>query len=466
MTILLLLGLFVVAPARVIESKYLCNVIDRKMPSMKRLFCFLGCYSCKFENEIKKDIGEKEEPEIEETKFKKLYKFVRYADTTWWPNLDEDKKRYIKYARVSISLLLFLTYVSIAIAGLFQNHMTPNFCALSDPDVPYGKFCVVDEKYYESDMRVTMVVKHRQPFDFQSSYSEVTSLLNTVHSSGQVKADRTINWMNDYSDFKNTDSSVVNFVENNTLYKNDILVKRDNVSVTASRIYLRTVDISTTDKAYDLVSKLRDMADDSSADVYFYAPEFPLYEGYLANALDMARTVGIAGVIRFNVLFFGVDTNVWRTALIILLPVWICILGIIGIMYFRSLPLIYLNSMTILLAFSFVAELAISFNRKSGRIFLTLVMWFITLFFLVIMLIISNVRSYILEEVFMPQILFVFLGLVHFKIFVPNLIMTFIPLHVEPDEVELVAKPEADVPAKNGSVEMTENIENNFDYRL
>ena len=42
MTILLLLGLFVVAPARVIECKYLCNVVDRKIPSMKRLFCFFG----------------------------------------------------------------------------------------------------------------------------------------------------------------------------------------------------------------------------------------------------------------------------------------------------------------------------------------------------------------------------------------------------------------------------------------
>ena len=426
----------------------------------------MGCYSCKFENEIKKGIDEKEGSEIEETKFRKLYKFVRYADTAWLPNLDKQQKRYVKYARLSVSLLLFLTYVSIAIAGLFQNHMTPNFCALSDPDVPYGKFCVVDEKYYESDMWLTLVVKHKQPFDFESSYSEINSLLNNVYQSGQVKADRTINWMHDYSSFKHSDPSLVNFVEKNILYKNDILVKQDNVSVTTSRIYLRSVDISTTDKAYELVSKLRDLEDDSGSDVYFYAPEFPLYEGYLANSLDLARTVGIAGVIRLIVLFSGVDTNIWRTILVILLPIWICILGVIGIMYFRSLPLIYLNSMTILLAFSFVAELAISFNRKSGRIFLTLVMWFIGLFFLVIMLIISNVRSYILEEVFMPQILFIFLGLVHFKVFVPNLIMTFIPLHVEPDKVELVTKSEADIPAKNGYVEKKETFENNIEHRI
>ena len=82
------------------------------------------------------------------------------------------------------------------------------------------------------------------------------------------------------------------------------------------------------------------------------------------------------------------------------------------------------------------------------------------------MLIISNVRSYILEEVFMPQILFIFLGLLHFKVFVPNLIMTFIPLHVEPDEVELVTKSVADVPAKNGYVEKKEIFENNFDHRI
>ena len=155
--------------------------------------------------------------------------------------------------KLTICLLLYLAYLAVAIVGLFKSNSVPSFCDLSDPDVPYGKFCVVDEKYYERDMWVTMVVKHKQPFDFQLSYSEVTSLLNTVHSSGQVKADRTINWMNDYSDFKSTDPSVVNFVENKPIYQNDILVDKDNVSVTTSRIYLQSVDISTSSKAQDII---------------------------------------------------------------------------------------------------------------------------------------------------------------------------------------------------------------------
>ena len=348
----------------------------------------------------------------------------------------QKRRNYIVFIIVGV---LYLGYLGLAGYGLSKQPSPREFCDSLSPnnhEMPrynaYHNFCRTNEEAFGKDFMLTLTVKINGAFDLNETESKTSSLIDAAMESNRFDKDYVINWMMSYLDdplYKNDlfDKPLLKFLDTNKLHKNDVRMSENGSNINAFRVYLKTLNVSGSKDILDVMTTSRKLEENAELDCFFYAPEFLLYEGSLSYTVDFYKITAISGGVLVLSLVLGFYHYHYALALVFVTLASI-LFGVVGFARFYGIGFSFLSSVTVPFLCTYTFESLFLPKKDISLRFLPHFNWFsafcyITLFTVMPLLPMMQLNLFV---VLLPISLFIIFLTLHYIIFIPRLVTTWI----------------------------------------
>ena len=349
----------------------------------------------------------------------------------------QKRRNYIVFIIVGV---LYLGYLGLAGYGLSKQPSPREFCnslSYDNPEMPrystYHNFCRTNEEAFGKDFMLTLTVKINGAFDLNETESKTSSLIDAAMESNRFDKEYVINWMMSYLDdplYKSDlfDDPILKFLDTNKLHKNDVRISKNGSNINAFRVYLQTLNVSGSKDILDVITTSRKLEENAELDCFFYAPEFLLYEGSLSYTMDLYEITAISGGVLVLSLILGFY-HYHYAAVLILVALASILFGVVGFARFYGIDFSFLSSVTIPFLCTYIVESLFLPKKDIPRRFFPYLNWFSSFCLMTVSTVLPTLPMMQLSlfvEVLLPISLFIIFLTLHYIIFIPRLVTTWI----------------------------------------
>ncbi|KAJ8322388.1 hypothetical protein KUTeg_000859 [Tegillarca granosa] len=337
-------------------------------------------------------------------------------------------------------IFLFLTYLGFAIWGSTQLKQGLVISNLVSEDSYFYKYSQWRSQFFSSEIPITFVIESNINYSDVNTLYEIKKIIKSAKLDPEINTHFEIDWTKEYQRSKEFDNSTEdNFVKNlkniflpkNPMYLNDIVFNDAGDRIETSRIYVMTTDIKDSLSQGKMMLRMRDIADQSSLEVFAYSPVFIYFEQYIAILPNTLQTVGIAIAAVFTV------TSIFMPNVLLIIFVTLSMamimVGVFGFMYFWDLSLSSITMIHVIMSVGFSVDFSthichafmtaegtdrnsrvyVAMVRSGGPIFNSGISSIIGILFLYLS------RSYVFRSFFKVMLLVVIFGQAHAVLLLP-----------------------------------------------
>ena len=276
----------------------------------------------------------------------------------------------------TVVILLFGLYLGAATwgasnltVGLKLDTIVPKYSYLY-------KYYKNDENYYSSQgPMVSFNVK--EPVQYSDPYTRMNihTTLDRARYSGYAEEDSVISWLDEYENYllkinrthilnsedKFVQTLLTEFLPKYPKFQSDVVIDSTNNVILASRFYVNAYRYKSTSAEGELMTKLREIASNTSVPMVAYSPDFIYYEHYVSILKDTLLGVGVAMIGMLFVALMFIPHPVAVTCVIASMVT--IVLGMFGFMHFWGLPLSALTKAQIILSVGFCVEFTVQITH-------------------------------------------------------------------------------------------------------
>ena len=285
-------------------------------------------------------------------------------------NFFQSYGRFItKPAMKSVVVLLFVGYLGVSIYGCMNVKEGLEMTDLVAEDSYAHKFLHQTDKYFTTyGPRVMFVISEPLNYWDPLTQEQLKVLVNRIEATSYVGQNNlTEFWLFGFMKYSHATGHNIatqkeflrhlqRFLSKEKFhdFKLDIKFSSDGNSIEASRFYIQTINISTSDTKMSLLREFRDISGDFPVKTFPYNPMFPFYDQYMAVKPNTLQNIGIALVAMCIVAVIMIP-HPFCSVLIVLCIVSIDV-GVIGIMTYWHVNLDAVSMLSIILCIGFSVD--------------------------------------------------------------------------------------------------------------
>ncbi|KAH9515398.1 hypothetical protein Btru_014364, partial [Bulinus truncatus] len=261
-----------------------------------------------------------------------------------------------------IIVILFVCYLGVSIWGCTKLRQGLELKDLVLDTSYFHKYQVWDTEDFGSKLPISFVTVK------EKDYKDPTTLMNIIALLNEAKKDAYIDknihncWLTEFykePSINTTDNDAFfdrlnEFLMRRPGFRNDIVFGSDKKSIIASRCQAYSVKVVESNEQANLMSRMRELADSSPADVFAYHPAFVYFEQYLSIVPGTFQTVGVTLAVMFVVTCFFIPQPV--IVAIVMIQVIMIVVGIFGFMAHWGLTLSSITMIHLIMSVGFSVD--------------------------------------------------------------------------------------------------------------
>jgi len=203
-----------------------------------------------------------------------------------------------------IVLIVFAGYMGASVYGITQMEEGLNLKQLVADDSYYMEFVNLQERHFPYVIPMSIVFESPLTYSDSTVQGQIETLLQNVKSEPTMKDDFEIHWLRSYQQYAGYDESneaafisgLKSFLNmtSNKRFENDIVFDDTRNLITYSRVYVMSVSIKDSQEQGNFMSRMREVAAESSLPVFVHSVLFVFFEQYNAILPQTLQTVGVA----------------------------------------------------------------------------------------------------------------------------------------------------------------------------
>lgn len=214
---------------------------------------------------------------------------------------------------------------------------------------------------FPSQFAISVYFPLNLDFTSKATDNEFTKLMSLVCGDRDIDCTNEINWYSAYKSsifYSNTSLqsfclSFRNFLEHNSLYKNDVILK-GNCTILQSRVHVFSSNLKDSYSQGKLMLRLREIADKTFQGTFIYSPAFIFFEQYVAVLPNTLLTVGasIVGVFLVTCVFMSNPLVI----MYVTISLAVLLSGLLGFLYIWELSLSAITMLHIIMSVGFSVD--------------------------------------------------------------------------------------------------------------
>lgn len=367
--------------------------------------------------------------------------------------LESYPKLVLKRAMKSVvfkvcAILAFVGYLSAAIFGCVNLKEGLLLSNIVDTSSYYHTYAKLIEEHFSVEVPVAFTFTSPQPYTDTAFQEKIKAMLSTARNGRLINDNVEVNWLRDYKAsplYKTSNTSefvhgLKTFLSLRTDHANDVIFDTTGNEIIASRFYVISNDVTSSNDQGEMMVNLRDVAEKSGLPVMAYSYWFFDFEQFAAILPNTLKTMGIAVVVIcvMTVLFMP---HPFLIACVTITMTSILV-GVCGFMYYWDLTLSTVTMIQLIMCIGFSVDssahmchafitvegstradrVQATLDRAGGPIFNAALSSIIG----IMLLIFSS--SYVFRSFFKMMIMVFLFGLAHAIILLPIVFSVFGPL--------------------------------------
>jgi predicted RND superfamily exporter protein len=273
-------------------------------------------------------------------------------------------KIVLKWPFKIIILILFMLYIAAAVYGCVYLKQGMPFSQLVSDDSYFYKYSDWNEKHFAQQSIVTFVIT--APYDYSTSETQLMmdKLLASAHSGRYIDSRFEVNWLKSYkgSQYYNDSSrsafqvGLQEFFNDPqySVFENDVLTYNVDGNITASRVYVRSVNLESSQEEGDMMLEARDIANSAEIDCFAFSPAFIISELYVRILGLTLQSVGIALAAVFVITCIFMPHPV--LIVFVTLAVTSIMAGVVGFMLYLDVSLSAISMLMLIMSIGFSVD--------------------------------------------------------------------------------------------------------------
>ena len=270
-----------------------------------------------------------------------------------------------------IIVILFIVYFGLSVwgashlkTGLKLESVIPESSFVSD-------YYQVKNLYFTNQGAYIMfVIKQKVDYSEPAVQKEIHKAILKAKKTGYVNEKFEKSWLKEYLRYvRNKNISGPKFVEilkSRFLkvypeFKNDIVFTSDEKHIRASRIYLESKRFDDSTHEGNMMTRMRQIAGNSSVPMLTYSPDFIYYEHYVSIMKNTLLAVGVAAIGMLFVALVFIPHPIAITCVTITMGT--IVLGMFGLMNFWDLALSAITTVQIILSVGFCVDFTVHISH-------------------------------------------------------------------------------------------------------
>ncbi|KAK3609460.1 hypothetical protein CHS0354_020396 [Potamilus streckersoni] len=341
-----------------------------------------------------------------------------------------------------IILILFAVYLAASVYGITILKQGLELKHLVSESSYYYKFRDWSDTHFQTTIPVSFVISSKMSYSDVRNQTKIRTLLDNVKKDVEIQNLTEINWLSEYqrSPFydNSSEASFISSLKNRFFkspffkkFENDVAFDDSNLTISASRYYVFSVDQKSTIAQGNFMLRMRDVASQSALPVFAFAPSFIYFEQYVEILPQTVQTVGIA----IAVVFFMTVLFMPHPVLLIFLTVTVAMImvGIFGFLAYFGLTLSSITMVHIVMSVGFSVDFTTHIchgymistgDTRNERVRSTLVRSGAPIFHgatssLLGVIVLFKTSTYIFMSFFKIMLLVIMFGIAHAVLFLP-----------------------------------------------
>ncbi|CAG5117284.1 unnamed protein product [Candidula unifasciata] len=258
-------------------------------------------------------------------------------------------------------LLFFAAYLGVAIWGCTRLEQGLELKNLAPESSYFYKFQSWNDEDFGYKLPISFVTTKEKDYTKNETLQEIKQLLQTAQKDSLIVPNMSICWLTSLADtnFYNTTSTdaffsgLNDFLQIVPIFKNDIVFE-GNHTITASRCHVYSQKVSSSNDQANVLTRMRQLADDSPAGVFAFNPNFVIFEQYLVIIHDTLQTVGVTIAVMFvaTCIFLPHPLMV----ILVIVQVFMIVVGIFGFMAHWGLTLSSITMIELIMSVGFSVD--------------------------------------------------------------------------------------------------------------
>ncbi|XP_060072048.1 patched domain-containing protein 3-like [Ylistrum balloti] len=352
------------------------------------------------------------------------------------------------------SIILFIGYLSAAVFGCVHLREGLLLSNIVDKSSYYHTYAKLIEDHFTIEVPVAFTFTSPQNYHDPMLQQKIAEILAMARRDQYVNSDLEINWLRDYvasTQYKEGNKSefvtgLKRFLSARPDHVNDVIFDPTLTEIVASRFYVISNDVTSTNDQGDMMLNVRRIADNFELPLIAYSYWFFDFEQFAAILPNTLTTMGIAIVVIcvMTILFMP---HPFLIACVTITMTTI-LLGVCGFMYYWDMTLSTVTMIELIMCIGFSVDssahmchafITVQGNTRDVRVNAALERAGAPVFNAALSSIIGITllifsSSYIFRTFFKMMILVFLFGLAHAVILLPILFSKFGPISVEDKE--------------------------------
>ena len=264
-------------------------------------------------------------------------------------------KVLMKSPTKAIVFIIFLAYLSITMWGATRVETGLKLQNIVSPDSYFARFARKDAAYFINHGPFVQFVIY-EPYDYTDERFRLRyeMIVRKVNATGYMDKRFIISWYKAYRDYLQKNHTVTskanyvmllrdNFLKEHPEYKNDVVFACDDdfsppsCTIKASRFYFSSIHFNDSKTESEMMTRMREIAENSSLPIIAYSSSFIFYEHYASILTDTLLAVGVAiiGMLFIALMFIPHPVSISCVTVSMVTIV----LGMLGFLHFWGIEL-------------------------------------------------------------------------------------------------------------------------------
>ncbi|XP_059176699.1 patched domain-containing protein 3-like [Physella acuta] len=261
-----------------------------------------------------------------------------------------------------VILLIFAGYLGVSVWGCTQLRQGLDLKDLVLTSSYFHKYQIWDTKDFGVKLPISFVTTTTKDYRSETTLKDIQDLFTKAQEDSTIDPLIDSCWLLNLAKtpYYNTTSDdaffsgLRDFLSNNPRFYNDIVFGPDNMTITASRCQVYSYKVTDSNDQANLMTRMREVADDSPADVFAYHPAFVYFEQYVSVLPSTLQTVGVTLAVMFLVTCIFLPHPL--IVVIVMVQVVMIVTGIFGFMALWGLTLSSVTMIHLIMSVGFSVD--------------------------------------------------------------------------------------------------------------